>query len=233
MTTAAELFAVQETDLAIDAAVARLSEVEAQLGESEELIAARERRDQCRETIQPLEASQRDLDLQAGEVREKVTDVEGKLYGGRVSNPKELEDLQADLASLKRQLKTREDEELEVMLQLEEAEAALKEAEAALAEVEKAWEADQKSLRAEQAELQAEIAGLEAKRAGQVDGMDGGALNLYSLLRERRQGTALALVERGLCQGCRISLPMSVLQKARTGVGLVQCVSCERILLAS
>jgi len=219
--------------LAIDAAVARLTEVEARLGESEELIAARERRDSCREALHPLEASQRDLDLQAGEVREKVADVEGKLYGGRVSNPKELEDLQADHLSLKRQLKTREDEELEVMVQLDDAETALKEAEAALAEIEKAWEADQKSLRAEQVELQAEIAALEGKRAGQVDGMDAGALNLYAALRERRQGQAIALVERGLCQGCRISLPISVLQKARTGVGLVQCVSCERILLAS
>jgi len=41
------------------------------------------------------------------------------------------------------------------------------------------------------------------------------------------------VVEQGLCQGCRISLPMSIVQKARAGVGLVQCVSCERILLVS
>jgi predicted nucleic acid-binding Zn-ribbon protein len=43
----------------------------------------------------------------------------------------------------------------------------------------------------------------------------------------------VAVVERGLCQGCRISLPMSVVQKARAGAGLVKCVSCERILLVS
>jgi len=40
-------------------------------------------------------------------------------------------------------------------------------------------------------------------------------------------------VERGMCQGCRISLPMSVLQKARSGFDVVQCVSCERILYVS
>jgi predicted nucleic acid-binding Zn-ribbon protein len=43
----------------------------------------------------------------------------------------------------------------------------------------------------------------------------------------------VAHVERGMCKGCRITLPMSVLQKARAGVGLVQCVSCERILLVN
>ena len=63
--------------------------------------------------------------------------------------------------------------------------------------------------------------------------MDLAALSLYRALRERRQATAVAVVERGLCQGCRISLPMSVVQKARAGAGLVQCVSCERILLVS
>jgi predicted nucleic acid-binding Zn-ribbon protein len=36
-----------------------------------------------------------------------------------------------------------------------------------------------------------------------------------------------------MCQGCRITLPTSMLQKARAGLGLVQCVSCERILLVS
>ena len=41
MTTAAELLALQETDLAMDSAVARLSEAEAQLGETEELATAR------------------------------------------------------------------------------------------------------------------------------------------------------------------------------------------------
>lgn len=233
MTTAAELFAVQETDLAIDAAVARLNEVESRLGESEELIAARERADQCREKIRPLQTNQQDLDLQAGEVRAKAGKIEQKLYGGGVGNPKELEDLQADLTSLRGQLKKREDEELEVMLALDEAEAELKQAEAALTELERDWAAEQSTLRGEQAELNAEIQDLQARRDRQVEEMDAAALRLYGALRERRQGTALALVERGLCQGCRITLPMSVLQKARAGAGIVQCVSCERILLVN
>jgi predicted nucleic acid-binding Zn-ribbon protein len=233
MTTAAELFAVQETDLAIDVAVAKLTEVEAHLGESEELIAARERVDNCREKIRPLQTAQQDLDLQAGDVRAKAEQIEKKLYGGGVGNPKELEDLQADLTSLRGQLRKREDEELEVMMALDEAEIELKEAETALAEIERAWTADQSTLRHDQAELKTEIQELEAKRARQVEGMDTRTLSLYGSLRDRRQGIALALVERGLCQGCRIALPMSILQKARAGAGLVQCVSCERILLVN
>jgi predicted nucleic acid-binding Zn-ribbon protein len=233
MTTAAELFALQETDLANDGAVARLTEVEAELGETEELIETRRRVDLCRERVRPLEERQKGLDWEAEEVRGKAAAIENKLYGGTVRNPKELEDFQADLTSLRGQLSRREDALLEVMLELEDAEAGLRQAEATLAEVEESWKAQQTSLQETQAKLKEEIKGLEAKRTRQVDGMDAAALSLYQALRERRQGTAVAVVERGLCQGCRISLPMSVVQKARAGAGLVQCVSCERILLVS
>jgi predicted nucleic acid-binding Zn-ribbon protein len=233
MITAAELFALQETDLAIDGTVARLTEIEAQLGETEELIDARQRADQWREQLRPLEEKQKGLDWEAEEVRGKAAAIENKLYGGSVRNPKELEDYQADLTSLRGRLSRREDALLEAMLELDDAEAGLKQAEAALAEVEESWKAQQASLQEARAKLEGEIEGLEAKRARQVDGMDAAAVSLYDVLREHRQGTAVAVVERGLCQGCRISLPMSVVQKARAGVGLVQCVSCERILLVS
>jgi predicted nucleic acid-binding Zn-ribbon protein len=233
MTTPAELFALQDTDLAIDGAVARLTEVEAQLGETEELAEARERVEQCRERLHPLQERQKGLDWEVEETRGKAATIETKLYGGTVRNPKELEDFQADLTSLRGQLSRREDVLLEVMLEMEDAEGELREAGAALAEVEQAWKAQQASLQETQAQLKEEIEGLRAKRTRQVDGMDAMALSLYQALRDRRQGTAVAVVERGLCQGCRISLPMSVVQKARAGAGLVQCVSCERILLVS
>jgi predicted nucleic acid-binding Zn-ribbon protein len=233
MTTAAELLALQEIDLAMDSAMARLSEAEAQLGETEELVAARELVDQRRGETHLVQERQKTLDWDAEEVRRKALEIEGKLYGGTVKNPKELEDFQADLSSLQSQLRKREDALLEVMLELEDAETALKEAQAALAEVESAWNANQASLAETQAALKGEIEALEAKRSRQLDGMDRAALSLYQTLRERRQGAAVAVVERGLCQGCRITLPMSILQKARSGLGLVQCVSCERILLVN
>ncbi len=217
----------------MDSAVARLSEVEAQLGETEELVAARELVGQRREEVRQIQERQKALDWDADEVRRKALEIEGKLYGGTVRNPKELEDLQADLSSLRSQLRKREDALLEVMLEFEDGETALKEAEVALAELDSAWKAGQASLTETQAALKGEIQGLEAKRSRQLEGMDRAALSLYQTLRERRQGAAIAVVERGLCQGCRITLPMSILQRARAGLGLVQCVSCERILLVN
>ena len=98
-----------------------------------------------------------------------------------------------------------------------------------------AWDAEQAKLRQEQETLTAEIAQWETKRSQQRKGIDAGMLVLYDALRATHQGRAVAKVERGTCGGCRISLPMSTLHKARAAGSnaIVQCSSCERILYVS
>ena len=233
MAIAAELYVLQEIDSAIDAARAALAAVEEQLGETEELTAARAAVDEYSEALRPLREGQRDIEWQVDDARSHVTAVEKKLYGGTVRNPKELEGLNDDANMLKGQLRRREDELLNHMVKVEEQETALHQAEAALKEVESRWWAEQADLLSQKERLEAELAEHEKSRGAQAGHIDGPLLGTYDLLRERRQGKAVVKVERGMCQGCRISLPMSVLQKARSGFDVVQCVSCERILYVS
>jgi predicted nucleic acid-binding Zn-ribbon protein len=40
----------------------------------------------------------------------------------------------------------------------------------------------------------------------------------------------MARLDRNLCLGCRISLPVSTVNRARAGAVVVQCPNCERIL---
>jgi predicted nucleic acid-binding Zn-ribbon protein len=180
-----------------------------------------------------LHESQRDIEWQVDEARSHLGSVEGKLYGGTVRNPKELAGLNDDANMLKGQLRGREDDLLNHMVKVEEEETALRQAEAALKEVEGRWQAEQADLSGQKERLEAELAELEKSRRAQAGGIDGRVLELYDVLRDRRQGKAVVKVERGMCQGCRISLPMTVLQKARSGFDIVQCVSCERILYVS
>ncbi|MBI1885523.1 MAG: hypothetical protein HYS09_04310 [Chloroflexi bacterium] len=211
----------------------RLAEIETSLGETEELIARREEIAQRKEALRRLHDEQKVVNFEVDEIRTKASGIEKKLYGGSVRNPKELEDLQQDLEAIRRQLARPEDELLNLMVQVDEAEQALREAEADLGILEAGWKEEQAALRQEKEQLLAEVADLEEKRTRQSNPVQPQVLSLYDLLRERRQGKAVAKAERGMCQGCRITLPVSVLQKARAGAGLVQCVSCERILYVS
>jgi len=189
------------------------------MGESEELIAIRQDVAVREEVLTQLRSRLHDAEWSVDDARGKATEVEGKLYGGSIRNPKELTDLNADLSSLKAQVAKREDTLLGLLVEIEEAEAV--------------WRRDQAALLGEKSQLEREIADLETRRRDQLPAVDASSLRLYQLLRDRHRGQAVARVERGMCQGCRITLPMSLLQKARSGIGLVQCVSCERILLVS
>lgn len=233
MTNAADLFALQEIDLALDSALARLAEIETEMGETEELLAARAVVEEKQEAALALRSRQKDLEWAVDEIRGKATAVEEKLYGGSVRNPKELSDLDADLKSLKAQLRVREDDLLTLLVAIEDAEAELATAQAAYGEIASLWQERQKRLQDEKGQIEPEVARLQTAREKDSASIDRASLSLYQLLRERRGGQAVARVERGMCQGCRITLPMSVLQKARAGTALVQCVSCERMLLVS
>ncbi|UCH87510.1 MAG: hypothetical protein JSU97_03775 [Dehalococcoidia bacterium] len=233
MTIAADLYALQEIDSAVEATKASLTAVEEQLGESEELIAGRQAVEEGRDALEDVGKQQRELEWQVDDLRSRLSDVEGKLYGGSVRNPKELGSMQDEANILRGQLRRREDELLDLMVRVEETQAALREAEESLTEVEERWRQDQRELTSEKGKLEGELAGLEEKRGQQSGLIDARVLALYDNLWERRQGRAVVKVERGMCGGCRISLPMTVLQKARSGMDVVQCVSCERILYVS
>ena len=231
MTVAADLFALQQTDLALDSALARLAEIEAQLGESDGLISAREWFEAAAERVRQLKSTQSDLEFEADDVRAKVATVETKLYGGEVTDSRELSDLDTDLKSLKNNLRTREDALLTSLEETEEGEATADQTRSVLADIEARWSAGQARFEAEKADLEPEIERLRAAREEQSTAADRAALSLYDVLRNRRDGSAVANVERGMCQGCRITLPRNIVQKARDPRALVQCVSCERILV--
>ena len=233
MATAAELYALQEIDIALDRDVARLAEIEDGLRESEELVQTRQLHEEKAQVVEELRTRQKELEWAVDEVRAHASQVEAKLYDGSVRNPKELSDLQADLLSLQGQTRKREDTLLGLLVELDDAESEMKQADTAYAETHARWQAAQEELRTEKNRIEPEIQQLQVRRSDRSGAIDGAALSLYKLLRERRAGQAVAKVERGMCQGCRITLPMSILQKARTALELVQCVSCERVLFVN
>ena len=233
MVTAPELYALQETDQALDKAQSRLAEIEAELVESDEMALAREVAHEKRGAVDELRSRLSDAEWSVDEVRSKAAEVERKLYGGTITNPKELGDLDADLKSLKGQLTKREDLLLGLLVEIEEAEAQLASVQGRYADIEADWKQHQEALLREKNQIEPQFATLQARRDLQSPSVDRSSLRLYELLRERHAGQAVARVERGMCQGCRITLPVSILQKVRSGMGLIQCVSCERILFVS
>jgi predicted nucleic acid-binding Zn-ribbon protein len=232
MTSAADLFALQEIDLRRDARRAVIADIESRLNEPDEIRIAREAVKDAEDDLQGLQRLQRNLDGRLADLDAKIKPLETKMYDGSVRNPKELTDMQKELDHFKTQRRKLDDEGLELIEAIEEMTKLLARQRDALSRTEANWRQEQRELKERKSVAESEYATLEGQRGTQAAEMDRGMLGLYEALRTSKAGRAVALVVRGQCQGCHITLPTHLVQRLRGGGVLVQCPNCERILVA-
>ena len=223
------LLKLQETDTEADAARTIMERLTTELGDRSALITRETELSAARDELHHQEAEQRDLELQADERRNKIATDEGKLYGGRVTNPKELTSLQEEVQQDKRQLSSVEDRLLEVLDQVESTTARVADLERTLAQETQAWEVAQKAGASQLEESQGKISRLDAERQTMLAQLTPPEQASYTSLR-RSKGTAVARVHQRTCQACRVSLTPNLEQRARIGNELVGCHSCGRLL---
>jgi predicted nucleic acid-binding Zn-ribbon protein len=230
MTEGADLYRLQSLDSEGDEKRRRLTEVEDALGEDKALQQARQAVKRAEEQVREWAVKQRDLELEVQGFADKTARDEQRLYSGTIRNPKELEDLQAEVAALKRRRQQLEESLLEVMLEREEAEAEQSRAQSHLDEVQAGWTAQQADLVEERDELQAKLAEIEQAREALLPGIAAGDLATYEALRLRKGGLAVALLRDGTCGACGVGIPPRLEWQLRQGE-LAPCSNCERILV--
>jgi len=232
MNEARALDHLQSVDLEIDALNQELVDVRGRVGETEELRTAREGLDAARKRIHQLESAQRELEGAIEDAAEKIQSEEKKLYQSGNRSPRELTGIQREVEILKRDRRATEDRVLDIMDQLERSQADLDAQEKALATITAGWQADQEGLKSREVELSARLVERKQDRDRSAATVPSSVLATYESLRRNGGGRGVARIERNACQGCRITLPTSVVAHARLGRELVSCPSCGRILVA-
>lgn len=221
---------LQALDDQIDAERGRVATIDVTLHDRSEFEDAKQRHQNAAVPVKAFEAEQRDLELKIGSARTHLSEGEQKLYSGKVSNPRELSDLQSRSADLRKQIATGEDAELKTMEQLEAARAELSTAEAELRRVVGARRALEGELVAERKNLVASVRAVTAARDSLRAQVDPASLKTYDRLRVRHGGSAVAEVKQRICLGCRVSLIGALEQRLRQGDQLITCQSCGRFL---
>jgi hypothetical protein len=230
MTEGADLYRLQGLDSEGDKKRQRLVEVEAALNESKELQQARQAVERAEKQVRKWAVKQRDLELEVQSLVDKASRDEQRLYSGVIRNPKELEDLQAEVTALKRRRQQLEENLLEMMLEREDAETTQAQAQSHLDEVQADWTARQADLIGEREELQGELAEIEQARKTLLPSIDAGDLRTYEALRRRKGGVAVALLRDNTCGACGVGISPSLEWQLRQGK-LTPCSNCERILV--
>jgi predicted nucleic acid-binding Zn-ribbon protein len=228
MSIARDLYQLQEFDTALEANLQGQKRVSGQIGESQLVLRAKAKLAEEQKNLETLAARQKSTDWEIDDLTAKIKDTEKKLYGGKIFNSKELGSLQQETDDLKKRRSALEDKSLELMDQLEDTRKAIENSKAELAKLEAEWQAQQKQFVVELLNLKAAQTVHETNRQQIAALIDAEALVTYQELRKRK-GVAVAKVEQGICQGCRITLPNTDLQRAKGG-GVVRCSSCGRII---
>jgi hypothetical protein len=230
MSQSFKLFRLQQIDNQIDKANARLHEIEIELQEDSELRQANQRLEKSRQLIEETEKSLHKAEAEVLAQRIKIEQTEAALYGGKVHNPKELQDLQHESAALKRYQSVLEDRELEIMLTLEQAEADLQSAAAYQQSTQSDYDQKNASLLEEKAGLLGDIEREVDERRATVEGIPPADLHLYEQIRKQRRGVAVAKVIDRTCSACGSTLNTGLLSAAHSPNLITRCDTCGRIL---
>jgi uncharacterized protein len=177
-----------------------------------------------------LFAEQKDLELLQAAHDDKLKRIDKELYGGKVTSAREVENLQKEIAAIKRQKDANDDRLLELMDELPPAQEAASKIETKIADAKKRLSIRKKQAIDEKAALEQEFARLNAARPEAAKIIPPTLMPRYEAARQRASGVGMVEVRKpNTCGGCGTLLPERAMQMLREG-RVVTCDSCHRLL---
>ena len=164
------------------------------------------------------------------ELTAKKAKFEKQLYDGSISNAREIENLQKEVAMLGQLLEKHALGEADLKRRYDAAAPAAQEEDQALRAFKKAALAKQEAAKTEHAALNEAYKKVAAGRAERVAKVSPELLKIYDATRTKTHGTGMALVDdRRNCLACGNPVPERNAALVRLGK-VVHCESCRRIL---
>src|SRR5574338_1480898 len=128
MNQAFHLYRLQQIDTQIDQAESNIAEVDRIMAGDASMREAKSTAEEAGKALHQAQQNLKQAEFAVHEQQMKIGQSEASLYSGRITNPKELQDIQKEIVSLKKHLTVLEDQQLEKMMALEEAETRDKDA---------------------------------------------------------------------------------------------------------
>lgn len=183
--------------------------------------------------VDDLIEAQRKADADVEQVKARRQRDRDRMDAGLIANPKDLERMQHELETLERRISVLEDEELEVMEQLEEAQTRLTALQQQVVEIDEKLRVVLESRDKQTSEINAELTAVAARRDPIAAELPDDLLALYERLRASKNGTGAAALRARQCGGCMLTLDPAELARVRAlpEDEVVRCEECQRILV--
>ncbi len=221
---------LQQIDTRLDQVNTRLNQINILLEDNKALQLILEHKNTINQRIDSTTQQLR-ISEQAVLVQQiKIQQVEARLYSGKVKNPKELLDLQAEISSLKRYYLTLENSQLQIMLSLESDQKEYDFVSRKLNSAEQDFNSKNKVLLGERDSILNDIERLYAEKKAAENSLTRQELSIYNELRIKKGGVAVTTTTDGACNSCGATLTPSQEQIAKSPDQTICCPSCGRML---
>ena len=209
-----------------------MADIRARIADDSRRLSAKRRMDALENKLGELVRPRRQSESAIEQLERRITDIDRRLYDGSVTNPREFEAYQGERTNLVGNRGEEEDKLLELMIESDDTQESLDKARTLFERIDDERSRQLADLRSRHAAMSSELPDLRERRLSQASEHAPATLAIYESVRQLRGGQGAALVDRrGLCQGCRLVIPTTELQRARAGDELVQCGNCSRILI--
>jgi predicted nucleic acid-binding Zn-ribbon protein len=231
--TLQSLYEVQQ----LDTQIARLGRAHAHLDTGAEAAqlaaAARDAANSQLTALHHVQAELKDSELKLKSVEDKRKTYNDRLYQGSITNPKELGNIEKEIAALGRQRGDLDERILDLMDKTETAQTASASAEATAQEAERRHKDIVASYQAKNQEIKLEVDQISRHR-GELAALveDKTLLQRYEAIRMKCSGLGIAKITEGSCGACHTTLPSTLIADVKDYASLQRCENCGRLLVA-
>ena len=178
--------------------------------------------------LEDLQKQRRDTEAEIAAMEDGIKKSRGRLM--EIKSNIEYKAMLKEIAFKEDQRDQCETRMLQLMELLEERKRLLAEAETLLQERQALLGQRATEVAAAVKVLEKRLAVLEEQRKGLRKGIPAPLLKRYEFIRQRRNGTAIAPVQDGVCFGCHMNILPQQFIDLQKGEEILQCPHCQRIL---
>ncbi len=185
-----------------------------------------------KENYKNLQIKLKRIELDLIEKSNKIKKHQEDLYGGKITDIKELKQIQKVVAHYKEEKDSIEERILDLMEEMEDLDKSISHLEEDLKVKEKQFKKRKEEIDSEMLVIEKNINSLNIKRKETLSKLtDGRLLKEYESLRKEKGGKAIIEVNGSICSGCYLGLPSDAIYQLKKNRKIIICPNCSRILI--
>ena len=230
MSRSKTLYQLQQFDSDLAKSSKRIREIEQLINDRQELNSAINIQTDAENRLNEKQKLLNHAENLVADQNLKIEQNQKKLYGGAITNHKELEDLQLESKSLQNYLAVLEERQLETMLESDQALSVFDKAASHVEQLSTSKSSSDNILAEESTSLENSILRIQEEKKIYLSKTEIPDLPVYQSLRKSLNGIAVTLMVSSSCSSCGSSIPSAIAQEARSPRKLANCPTCKRIL---